>query len=114
MVAKTMRRKYDFSRAKRGPILPLPPGKTRVLIQLDDTILDWLREQVDRAGGGEYSDIINRAMDVYIKSTRGELTRIIRQVIREELGNRSGPEPARRMKARTKPHSGATRRSKAA
>ena len=47
-----MRKEYDFGGAKRGAVIPTPPGKTRITIRLDDDILEWFREQVHRAGGG--------------------------------------------------------------
>lgn len=31
---------YDFSNAERGAIDPLPPGKTRIAIRIDDDLLD--------------------------------------------------------------------------
>ena len=53
-----MRREYDFAKAKRGAVVPAPKGKTRITIRLDDGILDWFREQVNRAGGGNYQSLI--------------------------------------------------------
>jgi uncharacterized protein (DUF4415 family) len=37
----TMKREYDFSKAKRGPVVAVPKGKTRITIRLDDEILTW-------------------------------------------------------------------------
>lgn len=51
-----MRANYDFSGGRRGPVQPLPKGKTRITIRLDDDILDWFRARVDEAGGGELPD----------------------------------------------------------
>jgi hypothetical protein len=31
-----MRKEYDFSKGKRGPLVPGQPGKTRITIRLDD------------------------------------------------------------------------------
>ena len=59
---KPMKDKYDFSKAKRGSVVPVPKGKTRITIRLDDDILDWFREQVNRAGGGNYQSLINHAL----------------------------------------------------
>jgi hypothetical protein len=39
----TMKREYDFSKAKRGPVVAVPKGKTRITIRLDDEILTWFR-----------------------------------------------------------------------
>jgi uncharacterized protein (DUF4415 family) len=47
-----MKREYDFLRAKRGPVIPVPKGKTRITIRLDDDVVGWFRNQVDKAGGG--------------------------------------------------------------
>lgn len=30
-----MKREYDFSKGKRGAVVTVPPGKTRVTIRLD-------------------------------------------------------------------------------
>ena len=53
---------YDFSQGKRGAIDPLPVGKTRITIRLDNDILDWFREQVNLAGGGNYQTLINEVL----------------------------------------------------
>jgi uncharacterized protein (DUF4415 family) len=57
-----MRDEYDFSEAKRGPILPPTGGKTKITIRLDNDILEWFRAQVHREGGGNYQTLINRAL----------------------------------------------------
>jgi len=80
-----MKRSYDFSRAKRGPVIPVPKGKTRITIRLDDDILDWFREQVDRAGGGNYQTLINEALREHIRRVREPLESTLRRVLREEL-----------------------------
>ena len=48
-----MKKEYDFSKGRRGPVLKVPPGKTRVTIRLDDDILDWFRQQVDATRAAE-------------------------------------------------------------
>jgi uncharacterized protein (DUF4415 family) len=53
---------YDFSQGKRGATDPLPVGKTRITIRLDNDILDWFREQVNLAGGGNYQTLINEVL----------------------------------------------------
>ena len=45
-----MKQEYDFSKGKRGSVVPVPQGKTRVTIRLDDDLLDWFRNEVDIAG----------------------------------------------------------------
>ncbi len=80
-----MKKEYDLTKAKRGPILKLPAGKTRVTIRLDDDILDWFRKQVDEAGRGNYQTLINEVLREYTASRREPLEATIRRVIREEL-----------------------------
>ena len=80
-----MKKEYDFSRAKRGPVIPVPPGKTRITIRLDNDILDWFKKQVHEAGGGNYQTLINSALHEYINARTEPLEMIIRRVIREEL-----------------------------
>ena len=77
---------YDFSRGRRGAVLPLPPGKERITIRLDTDILEHFREAVDRAGGGNYQTLINNALREYIESgKKPTLEETLRRVIREEL-----------------------------
>ena len=80
-----MRKEYDFSRAKRGPVVPVPPGKTRITIRLDDDLLDWFKGQVHAAGGGNYQTLINLALRDYVDRKREPLEETLRRVIREEL-----------------------------
>jgi uncharacterized protein (DUF4415 family) len=80
-----MKKEYDFTKAKRGPVIKVPPGKTRVTIRLDDDVLGWFRNQIDEAGGGSYQALINHALVEYVKRKREPLESTIRRVIREEL-----------------------------
>jgi len=80
-----MRKEYDFSRANRGPVVPVPPGKTRITIRLDNDILDWFKRHVQEAGGGNYQTLINAPLHKYISARTEPLEMIIRRVIREEL-----------------------------
>jgi uncharacterized protein (DUF4415 family) len=80
-----MKEEYDFSQGKRGPVEPVPPGKTRITIRLDDDILDWFREQVHLAGGGNYQTLINRALREHMQGRREALEETFRRVLREEF-----------------------------
>ncbi len=84
-----MNDEYDFSHAKRGPVIEVPPGKTRITIRLDTDVLDWFRDQVEAAGGGNYQSLINRALREYIRGSGSELEETLRRVIREELEHAS-------------------------
>jgi len=78
-----MRKEYDFSTAKRGPIIPSEPGKTRITIRIDNEILDWFRTQVHKAGGGSYQTLINDALKDHLRGK--QLESLLRRVIREEI-----------------------------
>jgi uncharacterized protein (DUF4415 family) len=80
-----MKREFDFKAGKRGPVIPVPKGKTRITIRLDEDILDWFREQVDRAGGGNYQTLINDALRQHIGRAHEPLEATLRRVLREEL-----------------------------
>ena len=80
-----MRKEYDFSKATRGPVVPLPPGKTRITIRIDDEVLQWFKDKVHAAGGGNYQTLINAALQEHIKKQREPLEETLRRVIREEL-----------------------------
>jgi uncharacterized protein (DUF4415 family) len=80
-----MRKEYDFSRAQRGPVVPVPPGKTRITIRLDDDLVEWFKGQVHAAGGGNYQTLINVALREYVARKREPLEETLRRVIREEL-----------------------------
>ena len=80
-----MKREYDFSKARRGAAISVPKGKTRITIRLDEDILRWFREQVDRAGGGNYQSLINDALRQHIRRAQEPLEATLRRVLREEL-----------------------------
>jgi uncharacterized protein (DUF4415 family) len=80
-----MRRQYDFGRAKKGPVAPVPLGKTRITIRLDDDVLRWFKDQVHAAGGGNYQTLINAALREHVKKEHEPLEATLRRVIREEL-----------------------------
>ncbi len=80
-----MKKEYDFSKGRRGPVLKVPPGKTRVTIRLDDDILDWFRQSVDNAGGGNYQTLINAALRGFMQRRQESLETTLRRVIRDEL-----------------------------
>jgi uncharacterized protein (DUF4415 family) len=87
-----MKDEYDFSKGVRGAIVPTPPGKTRITIRIDDEILDWFREKVSDAGGGNYQTLINDALREHIQREREPVEEMFRRVLREELG-RTGVGP---------------------
>jgi uncharacterized protein (DUF4415 family) len=64
-----MRREYDFSQGVRGAVVQPQPGKVRITIRLDEDVIEWFRNQVNAAGGGNYQALLNKALREYI--TRG-------------------------------------------
>ncbi len=80
-----MKKEYDFSRGKRGAVIKTPPGKTRITIRIDDDLLQWFRDQVHEAGGGNYQPRINSALREYVEGKEENLKSTLRSVVREEL-----------------------------
>ncbi len=80
-----MKKDFNFSKGKRGAVVPAPKGKTRITIRIDDDILEWLRGEVDAAGGGSYQTLINDALREHITNQQEPIEVILRRVVREEL-----------------------------
>ena len=85
-----MKREYDFRHGKRGAVLSVPPGKTRITIRLDNDILEWFRTRAHLAGGGNYQTMINAALKEYMAQDLEELEDTLRRVVREELNREAG------------------------
>ncbi len=84
-----MKPEYDFKKGKRGAVVPIPRGKTRITIRMDNDVLDWFREEVNRGGGGNYQSLMNEALRQYIQNEKEPLEATLRRVIREELSHTS-------------------------
>lgn len=85
-----MRKQYDFSKGKRGPVLP-SPGKTRITMMLDDDIIEYFRAEAEAKGMG-YQTMINAALRVLLARSQGRpgddepiTVGVLRKVLREEL-----------------------------
>ena len=85
-----MRKEYDFSKGRRGAVIP-SPGKTRITIMLDDEVIDQFRVKAEAQGVG-YQTLINAALREVLLSEKGRdvenrpLTiATLRKVLREEL-----------------------------
>jgi uncharacterized protein (DUF4415 family) len=92
-------RNIDFSRAKRGAVVKAEPGKTKISIRLDNTVIAYFRKAVDDAGGGNYQSLINDALLEHLR--RDSTAELVRQVVREELASykAGGKSKAARPKA---------------
>jgi uncharacterized protein (DUF4415 family) len=87
---------YDFTNAKRGAVVQPAPNKTRITIRVDTDVLNWFRERVHKAGGGNYQTFINEALREHIRQQDFTLERTLRRVIREELQTQMLPKPVAR------------------
>jgi hypothetical protein len=104
-----MKAEYDFSKGKRGPILPVPRGKTRITIRLDDELLTWFRARVHAAGGGSYQTLINLALRDYVTRREERLEETLRRVLREELPRSGNPPSATRKPSARRPNTALAR-----
>jgi uncharacterized protein (DUF4415 family) len=82
-----MRDEHDFGDARRGPVVEVPAGKTRITIRLDADVVQWFKDQVHAAGGGNYQTLMNAALREFMEWRREPLEETLRRVIREELRN---------------------------
>ena len=86
-----MRRQYDFGKAKRGPVVRVAKGKTRITIRLDEDLIRWFKSQVHETGGGSYQALTNAALHEYVAHRQQPLEATLRRVLREELKRASQP-----------------------
>ena len=79
-----MKKEYDFSKGKRGPVVR-QRGKTRITIHIDDDVLEAFRERADAAGRG-YQTMINEALRAHLEQSAEPVSAdTIRRIVREEL-----------------------------
>jgi uncharacterized protein (DUF4415 family) len=83
-----MKKVYDFSKGKRGAVIPAP-GKTRITIYLDDAILKRFKAESERTGKG-YQTLINEALKSCVGLSEQPVTQeLVRRIVREELAAHS-------------------------
>ncbi len=68
-----MRDEYDFSKGRRGPVIPPDPNKIRITIRLDADIIDYFKGEVQKAGGGNYQTMINNSLREYLNKKQEPL-----------------------------------------
>ncbi len=79
-----MRKEYDFSRGKRGPVIA-SPGKTRITIMIDDDVIEAFRAKAETAGRG-YQTLINEVLRAALaEDDRPVTAKMLRKILREEL-----------------------------
>lgn len=81
-----MKKEYDFSKAKRGAILP-SEGKTRITIYLDDLVIERFKALSEKTGKG-YQTLLNEALRTHLGVDEAPLTTtVLRRILREELSH---------------------------
>tara|TARA_Y100000588_G_C13869889_1_gene759847 strand:- start:229 stop:474 length:246 start_codon:yes stop_codon:yes gene_type:complete len=79
-----MKREYDFSKGKRGPVVA-QNGKTRIAIYLDNEVIKAFRTRAENEGSG-YQTMINQILREYLNKREAPLDEaMLRRVLREEL-----------------------------
>lgn len=85
-----MRKEYDFSKGKRGAVIP-SSGKTRITIMLDDDVIEFFRARAESLGT-DYQTMINTALRAVAASATTKKAEdkpitvaTLRKVLREEL-----------------------------
>jgi hypothetical protein len=79
-----MRAEYDFSKGKRGAVIP-QKGKTRISIYIDNSVLEAFRARAEKAGTG-YQTMMNEALRQYVGAADRPVTEDrLRQILREEI-----------------------------
>ena len=87
-------RDIDFSGATRGAVLKMESGKTKISIRIDNTVIEYFRSAVEKAGSGNYQTLMNDALLAFIQQR--SVLDAVRQVVREELAPaRAKARPAR-------------------
>ena len=84
-----MQREYDFSRGKRGRIVPREPeprGKTRITIRLDEDLVEHFLKEADASGGAMgYQTLVNDALRQHVKGKAPRFEETLRRIVREEM-----------------------------
>ncbi len=81
-----MKKKYDFSRGRRGPAIS-NRGKTRITIYLDNVTLGRFKAESERTGKG-YQTLINEALAKSASTVERPVTATeVRDIVREELAH---------------------------
>ena len=80
-----MKLNYDFSKARRGAVIPPSGNKVRITIRLDKDIIEWFKSRVEESGGGNYQTLLNKALREYIQHQEEPIEMVLRRVVREEL-----------------------------
>jgi uncharacterized protein (DUF4415 family) len=79
-----MKKNYDFSKGKRGAVIPAT-GKTRITIYIDDVTLKRFKAEAGKSGKG-YQTLINDALRDHLGLANRPVTQeMVRKIVREEI-----------------------------
>jgi len=79
-----MKGEYDFSKGRRGQVVPTK-GKTRITIYIDDQIVAAFKAESARTGVG-YQTLINEALGQHLGTNERPITaEQVRRIVRDEL-----------------------------
>ena len=78
---------YDFSKGKRGAMIP-SKGKTRITIYINDSTLDEFRSRAEMSGTG-YQTMMNEALADYLEKRKEPpvTESVLRRILNEEFPN---------------------------
>jgi len=83
-----MKKVYDFSKGKRGAVIPAT-GKTRITIYIDDVTLTRFKSEAEKSGKG-YQTLINDALRDHLGLTNLRITQeLVRKIVCEEIAAHS-------------------------
>jgi len=80
-----MKANYDFSKARRGAVVPPSGNKTRITIRLDRDIVEWFKAKAEAQGAGNYQTMLNDALRAFTEHQDQSLEKLLRRVVRQEL-----------------------------
>jgi uncharacterized protein (DUF4415 family) len=84
-----MKGDYDFSKGKRGRVIPEQQperGKVKITIRLDEDIVERFFQIAEQSGGSVgYQTLINSALREYLDGKAPRIEDTLRRIIREEL-----------------------------
>jgi uncharacterized protein (DUF4415 family) len=84
-----MKQRYDFSKGKRGRVIPEEPeqhGKRRITIRIDDELMDHFLKEAEKSGGSVgYQTLINDALRQHVEGKAPKLEDTLRRILREEI-----------------------------
>jgi hypothetical protein len=79
-----MRKEYNFSKGKRGPILEPDPSKVRITIRLGADIVEYFKDQVHTSTFcGSIFDILRFAFNVVLSLQIGSISRLMDNSFRQ-------------------------------